>query len=236
MTVVNLKKLFKLTSIATLLVSGAMGVQAETTGYDQISFTSEAKTEVANDQMLASMYHRAQAKTAKELAIQLNDTMNKAMKIAKRYPNVEVSTGQHSTYPKYDKEDNIVGWTGQADINLKSTHLEDASQLIADLQNILVLNNLQFGVSESKQDKIKEQLLTAVAKRFQQRAETISRSWGATSYRIVNVGLNTGHNYYSPVNSYRASMKTAGAPEAQNFQSGNSKISVTASGTIELVR
>ncbi len=213
-------------------------MQAETTGYDQISFMSEAKTEVVNDELYASMYQKAQAKTAKALAIKLNKTMNNAMEIAKAYPNVEVTTGQQSTYPKYDKKENIVGWTGQATVNIKSTHLDDASQLIADLQNNLVLDNLQFGVSDKRKDKIKADLLLKVAERFQNRAETISKSWGATGYRVIKVDLNTGNSYYSPVNSFsiRGTAKGAGAPASQNFASGNSKISVTANGVIELIR
>ncbi|MBS9779591.1 MAG: SIMPL domain-containing protein, partial [Moraxellaceae bacterium] len=184
------KKSVQVATITTLLTTSTL-IYAETTGYDQISFTSEAKTEIANDELYASMYKKTQAKTAKALAIKLNASMNKAMKIAKHHPNVEVMTGLQSTYPKYDKKDNIIAWTGQANIDIKSTHLDDASQLIADLQNELVLDNLRFGVSEKRKDKIKADLMLKVAERFQNRAETIAKSWGANGYRIVKVDLRT---------------------------------------------
>ncbi len=233
-----LKKAVQFVSLTTLLTTSTL-IYAETTGYDQISFSSEAKTEVVNDELYASMYNKTQAKTAKALAVKLNSSINKAMKIAKRYPNVKVTTGSQSTYPKYDKKSNIIGWTGQANIDIKSTHLDDASQLIADLQDELVLDNLRFGVSEKRKDKIKADLMLKVAERFQNRAETIAKSWGANGYRVVKVNLNTGNNYYSPVNSVSFSMGdrlTKSAPKALDFSAGNSKINVTASGTIELIR
>ncbi len=87
-------------------------------------------------------------------------------------------------------------------------------------------------------DKIKAELMLKVAERLQNRAKTISKSWGANGYRIIKVDLNTGNNYYSPVNSFRIRNKAkgAGSPASQNFASGNSKINVTANGVIELIR
>ncbi|MGP5209712.1 MULTISPECIES: SIMPL domain-containing protein [Psychrobacter] len=225
------------TGTALLLTAMMGGAHAETTGYDQLTFQAEVKEEVQNDEVRASLYKKAQATDSKTLATTLNTTINNAMKIAKRYPSVTVSTGQQTTYPRYDKNDKIIGWTGQANIDLKSTDFAATSQLIADLQETLVMDNLTFGVSDTKKDALEQKLMTDASRAFQQQAKNLTRAWDARGYRVVNVNLNTGNNYPRPMYSAMAmKAESADAVPRQNFESGNSTISVTANGTIELTK
>ena len=224
------------TGTAALLTAMIGSAHAEPTGYDQLTFQTEVKEEVQNDEVRATMYKKAQASDAKTLATTLNTSINNAMKIAKRYPSVTVSTGQQRTYPRYDKNDKIIGWTGQASIDLKSTDFAATSQLIADLQQTLVMENLNFGVSNAKKDALEQKLMTDASRAFQQQAKNLTRAWDARGYRVVTVNLNTNNNNYPrPMYSMRAeSAAMDSAVPSQNFESGNSTISVTADGTIEL--
>ncbi|MGP5069624.1 SIMPL domain-containing protein [Psychrobacter faecalis] len=224
------------TGTAALLTAMMGSAHAEPTGYDQLTFQTEVKEEVQNDEVRATMYKKAQASDAKTLATTLNTSINNAMKIAKRYPSVTVNTGQQRTYPRYDKNDKIIGWTGQASIDLKSTDFVATSQLIADLQQTLVMENLNFGVSDAKKDALEQKLMTDASRAFQQQAKNLTRAWDARGYRVVNVNLNTNNNNYPrPMYSMRAeSAAMDSAVPSQNFESGNSTISVTANGTIEL--
>ena len=224
------------TGTAALLTAMIGSAHAEPTGYDQLTFQTEVKEEVQNDEVRATMYKKAQASDAKTLATTLNTSINNAMKIAKRYPSVTVSTGQQRTYPRYDENDKIIGWTGQANIDLKSTDFVATSQLIADLQQTLVMENLNFGVSDAKKDALEQKLMTDASRAFQQQAKNLTRAWDARGYRVVTVNLNTNNNNYPrPMYSMRAeSAAMDSAVPSQNFESGNSTISVTANGTIEL--
>lgn len=226
-----------LASSAAFLVTAIMssGAHAEPSGYDQISFQAEVKEEVANDEVRASLYKKAQATDAKALATTLNTSVNKALAIAKRYPTVTVSSGQQRTYPRYDKNDKIIGWTGQANIDLKSTDFAATSQLIADLQETLVMENLNFGVSDVKKDALEQKLMTDASRAFQKQAKNITRAWDARGYRVLTVNLNTGNNYPRPMYSSMEMRATnADSVPSPSFESGNSTISVTANGTIEL--
>lgn len=237
----NMKnKLLNKTAIATgsaLLMLAMIGsANAEPTGYDQLSFQTEVSEDIANDEVRATMSKKAQAADAKSLATTLNTSINRALAVAKRYPTVTVSTGQQSTYPRYDKDDKIIGWTGQANIDLKSTDFAATSQLIADLQETLVMNNIDFGVSEVKKDALEQKLMTDASRAFQQQAKNLTRAWDARAYRVITVNLNTGNNNYPrPMYSMRAADAESSVP-SQNFESGNSTISVTANGTIELTK
>lgn len=225
------------TGTAFFLTAMMGGAHAETTGYDQLTFQAEVKEEVQNDEVRASLYKKAQATDAKTLATNLNTTINNAMRIAKRYPTVTVSTGQQTTYPRYDKNDKIIGWTGQANIDLKSTDFAATSQLIADLQETLVMDNLTFGVSDTKKNALEQKLMTEASRAFQQQAKNLARAWDARNYRVVSVNLNTGSNYPRPMyGAMNMKAEAADSVPSQSFESGNSTISVTANGTIELTK
>ncbi len=230
-------KIAMATGSACLLTAMISSAHAEPTGYDQLSFQTEIKEDVANDEVRASLYKKAQAADSKSLATTLNTSINRALAIAKRYPTVSVSTGQQSTYPRYDKNDKIIGWTGQANIDIKSTDFTATSQLIADLQETLVMNNLNFGVSEIKQSTLEQKLMTEASRAFQQQAKNLTRAWDARGYRVVTVNLNTGNNNYPrPMYSSMRAADAESSVPSQNFESGNSTVSVTANGTIELTK
>lgn len=226
------------TGTVALLTAMMGSAHATLTGYDQLTFQTEVKEEIQNDEVTASLYKKAQATDAKTLATTLNTSINKALTIAKRYPTVTVSTGQQSTYPRYDKNDKIIGWTGQANIDIKSTDFAATSQLIAALQETLVMNNLTFGVSSTKKDALEQKLMTDASRAFQQQAKNLTRAWDARGYRVVTVNLNTNNNNYPrPMYSMKAAASSMeDSVPSQNFESGNSTISVTANGTIELTK
>jgi len=205
----------------------AQAANAEPTGYNQISFNVEANQEVENDQVTATLYKQAQASTPKKLATELNTAMNQALSIAKRYPTVTTTTGQQNTYPKYDDNGKIVGWTGTVSVDLKSKDFAKTSELVANLQQNLVVQNLQFGVSE---DLIKKASL-----KFRDQAKSLAETWDMSGYQIINVSINSSGGYQPrPMMMMRDAAAKSTVP-VQEFEGGNTRLGVTASGTIELI-
>ncbi|MFC0820867.1 SIMPL domain-containing protein [Moraxella marmotae] len=222
-----------------VLMTALAALPAHADEYNRISFSSEVKSEIANDEMRATMSKTAQAATAAAIAKELNSSINAAMQIAKRYPEVSVSTGRQSTYPRYANGSNkIVGFTGSVSVEIKSNNFEKASQLIADLQSIMVMENIGFSVSEQLRESEEKRLQLEAIKRFGDEAATISQAFGSSSYKIVNVSLGGNHNhYYRPMAAM--SMKVADASsaiESQSLEAGNTTLTYTANGTIELVK
>ncbi|MGB2139030.1 MAG: hypothetical protein ACPHVZ_01585, partial [Psychrobacter sp.] len=86
-------KLAFMTGSAFLLSAAMSTAHAEPSGYDQLTFETQVKEDIANDEVRASLYKKAQASDAKALATTLNTSINRALAIAKRYPSVTVSTG-----------------------------------------------------------------------------------------------------------------------------------------------
>lgn len=228
-------------ALATLLSSVALGSTAlahaqETLNYNVANIQAEASRQVTNDQMHVVLFIEKNNKQPTELSSQITGLMNQALNIAKKYPKVKIETGSQTTYPVY-LEDNqkLKEWRGRAEINLESTDFKAASQLMSELQQSFQTQSVRFTVSDLQRQKVENELILEASKAFQQRAQLMSQAWNKTGYTLVNINLNTSNYYPQPVMA-RASMakfSNADVAESQNIASGESKITVNASGSIQ---
>lgn len=211
----------------------------QTMQYGLLNFSASASRKVENDQINATLTKTVQNKSSAEVANQINLTLNQALQIAKKYPQVKVNTGNQNTYPQYDKNQKIIGWTGSASLTLKSTDSVAASKLIAELQSTMNLDGLDFSVSDDTRKKIEQALMVEASQNFQNQANALLPVWQARDYQLVSLDFNQGGNY-RPMPVMYASMRNevAGAPKVadQDFQAGESTITVTANGVVQLVR
>lgn len=230
-------------SLSLLALSSVLSVASWTqvvhaSDYNRISFEVSSKQVVANDQLQATLSKTVQAATAKDIAKELNRTMNNALAIAKRYPNVSVKTGHQHTYPRYKNNEStqIIGFTGSVSLELKSDDFEQASQLMSDLQSVMSVSSLNFGVADSTQDAISKQLEQDAIKQFQSQAKSIAHAFGASDYRIVSVQLggNQYHHSYAPAMMKSAMHSDAISP--QQMQGGDTTLNYNVQGVIELVK
>lgn len=229
----------KLPLLLTLGMAGASIEAFAAENYNQVSFAVEVAKNVANDELTATLTKSADHANAKTLANTLNTTTNKALDIAQKYPNVKVTTGHHHTYPRYDNKGKINGFTGSSSVNVQSQNFEEASELIAELQQFMTLGNLNFSVSESTQKSVENELKTQTIQKFSTEAKEISHAFGASDYKLVRVDLN---NTYGGIRVSPMMMKdyavaeAASSAVAQTYEGGESRVTYSAQGVIELIR
>lgn len=225
-----------LTALPTL--SHAATADNSTLNYGILNFSATASRKVDNDQTNAVMNKVVQNRSSTEVANQITTTLNRAMEVAKKYPTVKVTTGSQSTYPQYDKNQKITGWTGNASLNLKSTDTVAISKLIAELQSFMTLDGISFAVSDDLRREVNRQLMVEASTAFQQQARALLPAWQARDYQLVNLNFNQGGDYGRYPVPVAMSAKAAGFDEVapQNFQAGESTITVTADGSIQLIK
>lgn len=223
--------------LALLLATTGCYASAQDT-YNRISFSSEAQSQVANDEIFASLSKTIQADTTSNIAKELNTAMNSAINIAKKYPNITIKTGQQSTYPRYDNKNNrIIGFTGKASVELRSHDFEQAGQFIADLQPIMSIDQINFSVSKKTMAAEEQRLKSEAIARFRADAQDITQAFGASDYKLVSVQLGANNHHYYPRPMAMASMKVMDDGfESQNLEGGKTNLSYTANGVIELVK
>lgn len=210
--------------------------EPEKINYNIVNIQADASRQVANDEMRAILYIEKSHKQPAELSNQINQLMNQAQAISRKYTQVKVETGAQSTYPVYDNDSRkLKEWRGRAEIQIESKDFKAASQLISELQQNFQTQSINFTVSDEQRKKVENELMIEASKSFQQRAQAISQAWNKAQYNLVSLNLNTSNYFPQPI--MRGAMPKfaamAEAAPAQDMAAGESKIIVNANGTIQ---
>ncbi|PKH32795.1 SIMPL domain-containing protein [Acinetobacter radioresistens] len=227
-------------ALATLVTTAALSThifaqENEKLNYNLVNIQAEASRQISNDEMHAVLFIEKSSKQPAELSAQINQLMNWAMNIARKYPQVKVETGSQTTYPVYDNDSRkLKEWRGRAEIQLEGTDFHMTSQLISELQQQFQTESINFTVSDAQRKKVENELIVEASKNFQQRAQLLSQAWNKGSYNLVSLNLNTNNYFPQPLmRSSMAKFATAEAAPVQDVAAGESKVTVNANGTIQ---
>ena len=227
-------------ALATLMIGAALSPslfahETENLNYNIVNIQADAARQVANDEMRAVLYIERSNKQPAELSNQINQLMNQAQAISRKYTQVKVETGAQSTYPIYDNDSSkLKEWRARAEIQIESKDFKAASQLISELQQSFQTQSISFSVSDEQRKKVENELMIEASKNFQQRAQAITQAWNKTQYNLVSLNLNTSNYFPQPMmRGGMAKFAMAEAAPAQDMAAGESKITVSANGSIQ---
>ncbi|MBK5103577.1 MAG: SIMPL domain-containing protein [Burkholderiales bacterium] len=215
--------------------AGAYAAETELARHSLVELHAEAQRELQNDLLNASLYVELNDANPATLSSALNNSINEALQIAKDYKRVRVRSGGNQTYPVYSKSHALVAWRGRAEIRLESSDFEAASGLIGRLQTDMRLGSIQFAVSQETRRNAENALIAEAIAAFKARAEIIRAALDGRSYKLERLKVTNGYN--APRPHFEAMRATASAQEVSppNFEAGVSIVTVTASGTIEVI-
>lgn len=235
---------FRRPSILTATVLGLLAASSalsiahaeDTPEHRIIGLQAEVSRDVQNDLMQATLFTELNNSNPTVLAKQINDIINTAMTTAKRYSNVQVSTGSQNTYPVYNEKNKLTSWRSRAEVQITSTDFKAASELVALLQANMQVASVNFSVSPEQQRKVENDLMSEVSAVFRQRASLLQQSWSANGYELVRMDINSSNDQPRPypIFASAASMKMEDAVAPQQVEAGNSKVRVMANGSIQL--
>ncbi|MCF9034425.1 SIMPL domain-containing protein [Acinetobacter nectaris] len=227
-----------LSALFCAMSAPAFAVENTPLNYDVVNIQADASKDVNNDQMQATLFIEKSSKQPSELANQITSIMNQGITTTKKYPQVQTKTGTQSTYPIYDDNQKLKEWRGRAEIQLQSSDFKAMSMLINELQSSFQVSSIHFNVSDNQRKKVENELLLEASKNFQERANALTQVWKKNTYQLINLNIDTNNNQqFAQPMMLRASFvkaATINADTSQNFDAGNTKITVNANGSIQL--
>lgn len=206
--------------------------------YNVFSLSSEVAVEVTNDLMIATLQVNAEDKDPAALASKINSTMSWAVAELRQYPRLKTQTRDYQTYPRYDTSQvrRLIGWQGIQSIEIETDDFESAGMAIARLQERLQVQSIRMAAKPETRVAAADTLINNALYAFKERALLIQRNMGASSYRVLDVNIQSDQNY-SPVyersvQSYDMMRSAAVAEPA--LESGTSRVSVQVYGRVQL--
>ncbi len=191
-----------------------------------IELSAEASRTAANDIARASVFMEAADANPGELAHRVNAVIAKALSIARNHPGIKVQTGSTWTVPDYGKNNRAIeSWRMRSELLLESRDIAALSDLLGKLQALLGVGQISLQPAPETRKKAEDEALLNAVAAFRERAQRIADALGR-SYRIKSMNIGGGNR---PV---YAAMR--GAAAAMPIEAGDSSVSVSVSGQIEL--
>lgn len=209
---------------SSLPMSGhAWGSKEEKKSDDATSVTlsAEARRVVQQDRVTATLAIESQAKTSPEVQTQINTKMQAAQKLYSAVSSVKASTGTYNVYKDYPaepapKKDGTPAWTpeereknafwrGSQELQLDGVKSDELLGLIASLQKDgFAVRGLNFYMSRSIEDSIKDELIVEALGNIKVRAENIKKALGAKEIFYSKIDL--ANNGVRPMPMARGAM------------------------------
>lgn len=226
-----------LLALATAVLASAP-VLADDVHYNQVSVRAEVNQEVQRDLMTVTLYTESQDTDPAKLAAGITDALNKALGAARQVQQVTIRQGSRNSYPIYDdKGQKITGWRERAELRLESPDFAALSKLTGEqLGSDMKMGGMDFSISDPARKASEDTLLKNAVTAFKARAQLVTDALGGSSYKLVNLNLNTS-GYPQPYLRAPAMMMKAARADAAptpDVEAGTSQVSVTADGVIEI--
>lgn len=218
---------------AALMISPILGVSAEESrGYDQITLSTSTETQVPRDILIAHLFARSEGPSLDAGTAEVNRAITAALETARKTPEVSVQTQEYQTEPSYQNQ-KPSGWVVQQWIRLESRQPERLARLLGELQKTLKLGGIDYAVAPETRKAAEDRLISEGLKAFQSRAERVTHDLGRNRYRIVKMDVGSNPPPFRSGRPILRAMSAEAAPAPQ-IEAGETSLSMTIQGTIEL--
>ena len=224
-----------MTEIRALLFAIGCGLSPFVCAGTTIDLNAEASRPAANDMVRASVYSESTGNNPAELARRVNQEITEALKVIKTKSAVSVKSGQQSTYPVYGQGQKIESWRMRSELILESKELATVSELIAKLQQMrLALGSVNQLPSPEIRRQVEDETTRDAIRAFQSRAEVVADQLGK-KWKIKHLSIQQGGGMPMPImRSSRNAMMAEAAPAPAPLEAGESLLTTTISGQVEL--
>lgn len=211
--------------------------QSEATPVTQrVALSARASVEVAQDVLTLSLTTAREGADAQAVQGQLKAALDDALTLAKREAasgSMEVRTGRFAMSPRYDRNGKMTGWHGSAELVLQGRDFARMGALAGKLQTLTVAN-ASFGLTPEQRQSAEMSAQSQAIVQFRQRASEATKSFGFSSYTLLDANISAGDSGGGRPPMMAMSMRAAVADAPVPMEAGLTSVTVTVSGSVQL--
>lgn len=225
-------RIVRLIAVAISVVAWSSGRAEDSSGYDRVSFSTNATSQVANDTLVAILYYERRGDDLASMADEVNRKISAVVTRSKAVEGITVRTLGYQTDRVRDKVEREK-WRVRQSVRLQSEAIAPMTRLLGELQAEVALESLSYTVSETRRAQVEDQLTSEAIAAFQARAAAITRQLGGKSYQLVSMHIDDGGGGIVPQAMRREVMALSSvAPPA--VEPGTTLLRVDVGGVIEV--
>jgi predicted secreted protein len=204
-----------------------------------VQLSASAQEEVVQDWLTVVLVARHQASDAATVQNQLKLALDRGVSHARARSaaqgGLEVSTGAFSVQPRYNREGQIVGWQGTAELRLQGRDVARVSTTAGDTPGMTV-SQMYFSLSREARQNIEADIRGQAIASFKQSAQQVAQDFGFGAYTLREVSISEGANdaMARPRVMMAAEVGAAMSAAPVPAEPGKSLVQVTVSGSVQL--
>lgn len=223
-------------TVAALWAGAAMAVEpAAPSGV--VALTATASIEVTRDLMAVTLSATRDGADARAVQSALKQALDAALLDARgvaRAGQIDVRTGNFSMSPRYTPKGTLNGWQGTAELVIEGRDLPGIGQLAGRIQSMSIARVAQ-GLSREQREKAEGSVTAQAIARYRAQAAEVTQQFGYGSYVVREVSVNSNEQGGGPEPMMmRAKVFAAAADAPLPVEAGQTTVSVTVSGTVQM--
>lgn len=203
-----------------------------------VNLSASATTEVPRDMMTVTLSATRDGSDAAAVQVALKQALDAGLAEAKRAARpgqVEVQTGNFALFPRYNKQNTISGWQGNAELIVEGRDMQAIAALAGRIQSMTIAR-VEYGLSRELRAKTEAELTAQAIANYRARAADAAKQFGYAGYTLREVSIDSGESR-PPIPAPRMrAMAAAASDEALPVEAGKSTVSVSVSGSVQLTK
>lgn len=230
------RRLALLASALCALLAAPLPATAEDAAVRTVEFSADASRAAPNDLAVAVLYVERSAADAAALAREVNQAIAAALDTARAHPGVKTQSAGTSTWPVYGKDGRgrIESWRMRADLRLESRDVGAMSALVGKLQSSMALAQIVMQPAPETRRKAADEATVDAIHAFEKRAQLIAGALGRR-YRLYQISIAESGVQQPVFARMRAASAMAAEAAPAPLEGGESQVSVSVSGRVELL-
>lgn len=204
-----------------------------------VALTATASVEVTRDLMAVTLSTTREGSDASAVQSALKQALDAALLEARgvaRAGQIDVRTGNFAMNPRYSPKGTLNGWQGTAELVIEGRDLPGISQLAGRIQSMTIARVSQ-GLSREQREKAEAGVTAQAITRYRAQAAAVTQQFGYASYAVREVSVNSNEQGGGPEPMMmRAKVFSAAADAPLPVEAGQTSVSVTVSGTVQMLK
>lgn len=200
-----------------------------------VDFRVEVQKSLPNDLGNVTAYTEMSGTDPAEVAGRVKTAIAEGLALAKAQPGIAVKSGNTHTWPIYAKGGrSIESWRMRSEILLESRDPAALSTAVGALQATLAIGGIQFMPAPDTRRKAENDAALEAIAAFRTQAARIAATL-KKSYRIRQISVNANGHFPQPRPLARGAAMMAAEAAPMPAEAGDSTLTTTVSGKIELL-
>jgi predicted secreted protein len=227
-----------LTGVALALTSPLWAQTPAPAPHNVVQLSASAQQEAVQDWLTVVLTHRAQAADAATVQRQLQTALDNALRHVRprvKEGELEVSSGGFSVQPRHNREGQIVGWQGSAELLVQGRDIARIAATAGDTPG-MALSQMHFSLSRQARQALEDGIRSEAIARFKATAQQVAKDFGFSGYTLREVAVSEGGQEYAmrPRMMMAADANAAVMSAPVPAEPGKTLVQVTVSGSVQL--